>query len=51
MAVVRTQGEVNKYELAKRVEAVKGCRNLTKAHMKLNGPLPQVGLPLGTTGW
>lgn len=41
-------GEVNKYELAKRVEAVKGCRNLTKAHMKLNGTLPQVKIDAET---
>lgn len=36
------RGKVYEYELAKRVEIVKGCRNLTKAHMKLNATLPKV---------
>lgn len=33
-------GTVQSYGLKKRVEAVRGCRNIGKKHMKLNDAMP-----------
>jgi urease subunit alpha len=35
-------GSVQGYGLHKRIEAVKGCRQLRKQHMKLNDALPRI---------
>jgi urease subunit alpha len=35
-------GTVNAYQLTKRIEAVRGCRNIGKRHMRLNDALPKI---------
>jgi urease subunit alpha len=35
-------GTVNGYQLTKRIEAVRGCRNIGKRHMRLNDALPKI---------
>ncbi|KAG0167374.1 hypothetical protein DFQ28_006303 [Apophysomyces sp. BC1034] len=37
-----TSGTIEKYGLRKRVEAVKGCRSVTKKDMQLNDTMPQI---------
>ncbi|KAF7727710.1 hypothetical protein EC973_007266 [Apophysomyces ossiformis] len=37
-----TSGTITKYGLRKRVEAVKGCRSVSKIDMKLNDTMPQI---------
>lgn len=36
------EGVVQAYGLRKRIEAVKGCRTVTKADMKLNDAMPKI---------
>ena len=38
----KDSGTADRYGISKRTEAVKSCRNLTKAHMVLNDYLPKI---------